>query len=200
MQKIVVPGEKIADTPLRLDDGLVEKNATYSTVIGIYDDERRTLIPLEGLWYPRRDDKIVGVIEEDKLNTYVVDLNAPYKGLIISKFVDTPFAAGDAIEAMIKEVDKTKTAILMRPRRLAGGKVMMVKPSKIPRIIGKNDTMIKQIMDFTKSSIVIGLNGVIWMKGGNIDLATAAILKIEEEAHTNGLTDRMREMLQKGAI
>ncbi|MDE1823331.1 MAG: hypothetical protein KGI00_00505 [Candidatus Micrarchaeota archaeon] len=200
MQKIVVPGEKIADAQLRLDDGLVENNATYSTVIGIYDDERKTLIPLEGLWYPRRDDRVVGVIEEDKLNTYVVNLNAPYKGLIISKFVDTPLAAGDSIEAMIKEVDKTKTAILMRPRRLAGGKVMMVRPSKVPRIIGKNDTMIKQIMDFTKSTIVIGLNGVVWMKGGNVDLATAAILKIEEEAHTSGLTERVREMLQKGAL
>lgn len=201
MQRVVVPGERIAETAIELDDGLVENGKTYSTVIGIFDDERRSLVPLEGLWYPKRDDSVIGLVEEDKLNTYVVSLNSPYKGLIISKFVDVELAAGDVIEAVVKEIDKTKTVILMRPRKLSGGKVMKIRPSKIPRVIGKNDTMVKQICALTKTTMVIGLNGVVWIGGGgNTDLATAAIMKIDEEAHTSGLTERVKEMLEKGGI
>lgn len=197
MQRIVVPGEKISDTPMRMEGTIVENNATYSTLMAMYDDQTKVLVPLEGLWYPRRDDTIVGVVEEDKLNTYVVGLNAPYKGLLITKFVDIELHAGDTIAAIVKELDKTQTVMLMRPRTLVGGKLLSVKASKVPRIIGRGNTMIKELSEGTGCSITVGNNGVIWLKGGNIDLATKAILKIEEEAHTAGLTERIKEMLQK---
>ena len=90
--------------------------------------------------------------------------------------------------------------MLMRPKALEGGKLISVKPSKIPRIIGKGNTMVKQITDGTGTSIIIGLNGLIWLKGGNIDLATAVILKIEEEAHTSGLTERIKAMLDSKKV
>jgi exosome complex component RRP4 len=196
MQRIVVPGEKISDAPMRLEHTIVENNATYSTVVGAYDDEHKTLVPLEGLWYPMHGDTIVGVIEEDKLNTYVVNLNAPYKGLLLAKFTEIEITTGDVVEGMVKELDKTQTAMLMRPRKLVGGKLIAVKPSKIPRIIGKGNTMIKELSEGTGCNIIVGQNGMIWLKGGNIDLATKAILKIEEEAHTTGLTERIKQMLQ----
>ena len=85
----------------------------------------------------------------------------------------------------------------MRERKLYGGKIIDVKPSKVPRIIGKNNTMIKQLTEGTKSTIIVGMNGRIWIKGGDVALTTKAILRIQEEAHTSGLTDRIREMLEK---
>lgn len=195
MKKLVVPGDVVAEKPLRVDNTIVEDGKTCSTVMGLYDEEAGSLIPLEGLWYPRPGEKAVGIVEEAKLNTYSVNLNAPYRGIIIAKFTEGNIVNGDIIEATVKELDKTGTIVLIRPRVLYGGKVLNVKPSKVPRILGKGDTMLKQIIDGTKSSVSVGVNGLIWIKGGNSDLATDAIIRIQEEAHVSGLTERIGEML-----
>ena len=84
------------------------------------------------------------------------------------------------------------------PRVLKGGMILKIKPIKVPRVIGKKSTMVKQISDSTKSQIVVGVNGVIWIQGGNAALAIEAILRIEEEAHVGGLTERIKLMLEKG--
>ena len=196
MRKIVLPGDIIAENPLRLDHTIVENGKTCSTVTGIYDDEKNTFIPMEGLWYPTPGEKIVGIVEEAKLNTDVIGLNAPYKGLVISKFSETSMVNGDIIEAVVKELDKTGTVILSRPRVLFGGKVIAIKSSKVPRLLGKQDTMIRQITEKTKSSISVGMNGLIWIKGGDSDLATTAIMRIQDESHIPGLTERIAKMLE----
>jgi exosome complex RNA-binding protein Rrp4 len=55
--------------------------------------------------------------------------------------------------------------------------------------------MIKQIAEGTKASLSVGMNGLIWVKGGDSDLATNAILRIQEESHVAGLTERIAKML-----
>lgn len=197
MRKIVVPGEIISDRPLRMEGSIIEDGKTCSTVMGVFDDEKGTLISLEGLWYPRPGEKVIGIIDEAKLNTYTVNLQAPYKGIIISKYTEDIMANGDIVEAIVKDVDKTGMAVLARARRLGGGKVVYIKPSKIPRILGKGNTMINQISDATKSSIEVGMNGLIWIKGGRIDLVLEALVKIQEEAHISGLTERVGSMLKE---
>ncbi len=198
MQRIVVPGEELADKPLRIDNTIIDGGRTYSTLMALYDDEKKILTPLEGLWYPRGGDNVIGIIEEDKFNVYTVALDAPYRGLIFSKDVEGDLIAGDIIEATVKELDKTKTAMLARPRRLSGGKILYLKPSKIPRVLGRGNTMIRQLSMETQSNIKVGMNGLIWLNGGNMDLATRAILTIQDEAHTNGLTERVKSMLEAG--
>ncbi|MGC8479810.1 MAG: KH domain-containing protein [Candidatus Micrarchaeia archaeon] len=195
MRRIVIPGELISETPLRILDTIVENNKTYSTIIGLFDDEKKTLIPLEGLWYPNRDDLVIGIIEESKLNTDIVILNAPYKGLIISKYSEGNMKTGDVIEANVKELDKTGTVILTRPRVLRDGKVIRIKPSKVNRLLGKNNTMINQISEGTKTKIIVGLNGLIWLNGGNLDLAIKAIETVCSKAHTSGLTEKIGKMV-----
>ncbi|MDE1869771.1 MAG: hypothetical protein KGH71_02175 [Candidatus Micrarchaeota archaeon] len=196
MSRIVVPGELLAQTPLRIENAIIEEEKTYSTVLGIYNEEKTSLVALEGLWYPIRGDIVIGIVEEARLNSYSVDLNSPYKGIIIAKFVETRLERGDVVECEVKEMDDTKTVVLMRPKKLFGGKVVDVRPSKIPRIIGKANTMVQQIRDGTKAVIMVGMNGRIWVKGGNVALAVEAILKIGEEAHTSGLTERIKTLLQ----
>ena len=195
MKKLAMPGDVLLSRPLRLEHTIVENGKTYATVLGIFDEERASFIPLESLWYPCENETAIGIIEESKLNVYTVNLNAPYKGIIISKYTRDSMSNGDIIEASVKELDKTGTVVLSRPRVLHGGKVLYVKPSKIPRIIGSNNTMIRQICKGTNSNISIGMNGMIWMSGGNTDLATEAISRIVKEAHISGLTNRISEML-----
>jgi exosome complex component RRP4 len=195
MKRLVIPGEILAAKPFRLDDTIVENGKTCSTAIGLFDEERGTMIPLEGQWYPRFGEMVVGIVEEAKLNVYIVNLNAPYKGLIISKYAEGDIRSGDVIEASVKELDKTGTAVLTRPRVLHGGKILRIKPSKVPRVMGKGNTMVRQIQAGTKTSITLGMNGLIWLKGGDIDLAIAAINRVQNEAHVPGLTERIAKML-----
>ncbi|MCR4369317.1 MAG: hypothetical protein NUV67_05425, partial [archaeon] len=49
--------------------------------------------------------------------------------------------------------------------------------------------------DGTGSSIIVGRNGRVWAKGGNLDLLRKAIEKIEAEAHMEHLTNRMEEFI-----
>ena len=58
--------------------------------------------------------------------------------------------------------------------------------------------MIKMLKNLTKSNIFVTQNGRIWLKGENIAydrLLIDAIKKIEREAHTVGLTDRISEYI-----
>jgi exosome complex component RRP4 len=45
----------------------------------------------------------------------------------------------------------------------------------------------------------VGQNGVIWIDGEpqDVALAMAAIRKIEDEAHTSGLTDKVKAFLEE---
>ncbi len=200
MQRIVVPGEKLTSTPVRIENTISDKNGTYTCIMGYFDEDRKSLIPLEGLWQPRSGDNVIGVIEEDKGTMYLINLKAPYKGLALAKFVDAELSAGDVVSATVKQLEKGGTVMLLKPTRLNGGKIMAVSPSRIPRIIGKGNSMLKQITEGTGTTIVIGLNGIIWLRGGKIDLATMAILKIVEEAHTTGLTERIKVLLSGNKV
>ena len=195
MQKIVVPGEKVVNTPVRIENTISDKNGTYACVIGFFDDARKILIPLEGVWQPRSGDTVIGIVEEDKGTMLIININAPYKGLALTKFLEADITTGDTIAATVKDLEKGGSVMLLKPTKLQGGKLISVSPSKIPRIIGSGNSMVKQISDGTGTKIIIGLNGIIWLSGGKMDIATSAILKIQEEAHTSGLTDRIKKMV-----
>jgi len=75
---------------------------------------------------------------------------------------------------------------------------MEIMPVRIPRVIGKKNSMVNMLEEKTKCDLFVGRNGRIWMRGEKIDLLKKAILKIEKEAHTSGLTERIKEFLEKG--
>ena len=84
-------------------------------------------------------------------------------------------------------------------KKLSGGKVIEVTPSKVPRMIGKQGSMISMIKDATGCNILIGQNGRVWIKGTNLEnenLVTKTIMKIEEESHIDGLTDKIKKLLE----
>jgi len=199
MRKIVLPGESIQNGAKRINGAYVSSNQTYAAVVGMYDDERGTLVPLEGVWLPNVGESVVGIITYSKKSVYEVTLTDFVGGLIIlDRYSREHFEVGDVIRATISAVERKNRAILERCEVLKGGVLLNIKSVKIPRVIGRGDTMIKQITEFTKSQIAVGRNGLIWINGGNIDLAISALVKIEKEAHTSGLTERVKQMLQAG--
>jgi exosome complex component RRP4 len=100
------------------------------------------------------------------------------------------------IEAEVRDFRKFEDEALVsltRPKVLHGGMLVAVKPTKVPRILGKANTMIKQIAEGTGSSLVVGMNGMLWIKGGDMNLVEKLIREVEEKAHTNGLTDKIKQ-------
>ncbi len=209
--RTILPGDKISDTPLRAENAIVEGGKTYATVIGMLDETKGTFIPLETVWYPREGDYVIGIVENSKNRVYTVYLESPFRGLILPpprpRFRDMRhehterqevLQIGDVVSVFVREVKREADQIILildRPRRLMGGKLVDVRPSKVPRILGRANTMLTQLQDMTKSTILVGLNGLVWIKGGNVPLAQKAIAKIQDEAHVSGLTERIKEML-----
>ncbi|MFH1448615.1 MAG: exosome complex protein Rrp4 [Candidatus Micrarchaeota archaeon] len=193
--KIVVPGEILADKPVRIPDTFIEDGKTYSEIIGLFYEQDMRLIVLEGAYIPMDGDYVVGVVEEVKFAGYVVNINSPYGAFLSTKETRAKFDMGDIIFAKVKGVDEVKNVDLYGARKLQDGKIVEISPVKIPRVIGKKSSMLNMLTDATKSEIYVGKNGRLWITGGNSALATRAILKIEKEAHTPGLTDRMKEFL-----
>jgi exosome complex component RRP4 len=104
--------------------------------------------------------------------------------------------------AQVIAFDRTRDPLLTTKGRGLGkvtsGLVARITATKIPRIIGKKGSMITMLKKETATDIIPGQNGVILVTGTNRDqerVAVEAIYMIEREAHTTGLTDRVRAMI-----
>ena len=83
--------------------------------------------------------------------------------------------------------------------KLEGGRIITINGHKVPRVIGKEGSMINLIKDNTNTEITVGQNGRVWIKG-DLDgetKATEAIKLIERESGSEGLTEKVEEFLKK---
>lgn len=80
---------------------------------------------------------------------------------------------------------------------LKDGYLLEISPSKIPRVIGKKDSMISILRKESGCEIIAGQNGVIWINGAaeRIKLAIEALRYIEGHSHQSGLTDYIKNMI-----
>ncbi|EQD63266.1 exosome complex RNA-binding protein Rrp4, partial [mine drainage metagenome] len=115
---------------------------------------------------------------------------------------------GDYVYAKILSINEIKESwITMKDvglKKLEGGTLVTISAPKVPRIIGKGGSMVNMIKDSTHTRIMVGQNGIIWLDGApeNVIVAIDAIRMVEKEAHTVGLTDRVKKFLEdkKGEI
>jgi exosome complex component RRP4 len=110
---------------------------------------------------------------------------------------------GDILIVKVLSADRLNKPELTTVGKYLGkrrdGLVISIDPPKIPRVIGRSGSMIKMLKDLTKCNIFVTQNGRIWLKGEDIAherLLIDAVKKIEKEAHTVGLTDRMSEYIE----
>ncbi|MFA6048601.1 MAG: exosome complex protein Rrp4 [Candidatus Micrarchaeia archaeon] len=195
MKQIVLPGTKIADVAKRFEGSFVDGNATFASVVSLRQDDR--VIPLKGHYVPRMGDYVVGIVKEVRFSGFSVDLNSPYDGSISAKETREAFEVGDVISAKIRSVDEVHEPLLVEPRKLWGGRLIDVESVKVPRIIGRNGSMLSMLKAYSKSDLFVGKNGRIYLKNGDVALAAIAVLKICREAHLTGLTDRIKAFLEK---
>jgi exosome complex component RRP4 len=114
-------------------------------------------------------------------------------------------SVGDIVLLNIVDVSETKRITVSMQdhglRKLTGGMVIDVSPSKVPRVIGRNGSMIQMLKNETGCRIYVGQNGRIWIDGDvdNIVKAIQAIQMIEDEAHNLGLTEKVKKFLEQSS-
>ena len=174
------------------------------------------VIPLTGRYYPKIGDYVIGTVKGTVYETaWEVNINAPYTAILNAndyyREIDpfrTPLrrimSPGTTIYAYVREVAPNRAIyITMRQRGsrvLKGGRLIEISPAKVPRVIGRKRSMISMIVKETGCRMLVGQNGLVWIKAKKpeiADLVERAIRKIEAEAHTSGLTDRIKEMIVK---
>jgi len=213
-RKLVITGELLGKG--KAGHGAYEENGSvFSKYIGLAEQRGDIfiVIPLGGVYNPKRGDGVIGKIEEIIASKWFIDINSPYEAVLtlsegVEEFVDLTkadlskyFDYGDLIFAEIVSVNRQKQILLtMRSRKcrkLRGGRLIKVTPAKVPRIIGKAGSMVEMIKQTTGTQIVVGQNGIVWVRGDNEDIAAEAVLIIEEKSHLHGLTDHMKNMLEE---
>jgi exosome complex component RRP4 len=212
--KIVLPGEFVDDLRGRkTGTGVyIDGDKVFAEVLGVPRSGMYeiSVVPLAGKYIPQFGDKVIGVVKEVEISGWMIDINSPYVGYLpvsegVEEFVDNRvdltrfYNKGDIIFCRISRVTKSKSVqCSMRDimaRKLNGGTVIKVTPSKVPRIIGKNGSMINLIKTATKTEISTGQNGYIWLRGDRKELAIEAILTIDRESHMPGLTEKIERMV-----
>ncbi|MHA2112992.1 MAG: exosome complex RNA-binding protein Rrp4 [Candidatus Hodarchaeales archaeon] len=201
--QLVIPGEILAR-----GQGVIGLVKIKNNDIGV--------VPLEGCYIPLEGDIIIGKISRVGMTSWNVDIRGPYVGTLrVSSVLDRDFDSlresltrvlnlGDVIQAEITYFDRTRDPVLTMQgrglRKITRGRLIEVDPVKIPRIIGKKGSMIQLLKNMTNAQILVGQNGRIVVSANNAStesLVITAIRKIETEAHTSGLTDRIREYLEE---
>ncbi|MBU5678310.1 MAG: exosome complex RNA-binding protein Rrp4 [Candidatus Aenigmatarchaeota archaeon] len=211
-RRLVLPGEELG-YGIAGSGTYIEKGIVVSKILGLADERNGTkfVIPLSGVYNPKRGDGVIGIIKDIVSSKWLVDINSPYLATLslsdaLNEFIDLTkedltkyYDINDVIFTKVLNVSRNKLVTLTmkekRCRKLYGGTIIKVTPSKVPRIIGRKGSMVELIKEKTGCQIVVGQNGLIWIKGENKRLATEAILKIENYAHKVGLTDKIKEFL-----
>lgn len=215
---IVTPGEELAVGMDFLPAfGVFRENEKLiASRVGIVNVSGRLvkLIPLVGRYAPRRDDVVIGKILDMTMSSWFVDINHFSDAVLSFKEVREfiPRGAelagyynyGDWIIARVINVSKSKIVEMsMRGpglRRLDKGRIVKLNPAKIPRVIGREASMINMVKDMTKCDIFVGQNGYIWLRGEDPEkerIAVETLQYIERESHQVGLTEKVKEFLEK---
>jgi exosome complex component RRP4 len=209
-KQLVAPGDVVFDgDEIRPHTGVYDENGKIkSKYVGVveYGGSSVRVVPMSGRYIPQEGDIVIGEISSVGYSNWRVDLDSPYESMMkidvaVDEYIDLEeddltdyFDVGYAVVTKVTNVtegfDVNVSMDDKRCRKLRGGRVIKISPSKVPRVIGRKGTMVKQLKNKTDCKIIVGQNGLVWIKGDHANTAAKAVKKIEEEAHINGLTEK----------
>ncbi len=218
----VTPGEKLVESMeflpgrncFREGDNIHAKKAGLLHISG----RVLSVIALNGIYMPQRDDMIIGEVTDVQSNGWVVEVGAPYSAYLplsgVRGYIDSAktdmskvYGVGDMIYGKIKMVSSTQSVHISMfdrmCRKFSGGRILTVNPAKVPRIIGKSGSMIDMIKRKTGCRIVVGQNGIVWLEGDNPQIEEFVIEligTIQDKSHMEGLTNEIERMLEKKGL
>jgi exosome complex component RRP4 len=215
---IVTPGETIAEGmdffpgigTYRYEDRILANQT------GLLHVEGKVLktTPLAGRYLPAKNDVVIGRVSDILMSGWRIDINSPYSSVLplkdatfdfIKKGADLTeyFSLEDYVVCKITQVTSQNLIdVSMKGpglRKLRGGQFILVNAAKVPRIIGRQGSMVSMVKKGTGCQIAVGQNGIVWISGEPTSeiIAVEAVRKIEREAHVSGLTDNMKKFLEE---
>jgi len=215
-RKIVIPGEVIATGDDYLPGEGTEKlnGNIIAHRYGLLEESGKLvkIIPLSGVYQARRGNVVIGNVENVTFNGWIVDIGVPETAFLslteVPMYVnknglEEVMDIGDMIIAKIWGMNKRGVDLSIKSRGLGKideGIIVKVNPNKVPRIIGKEGSMINLIKDETGCNITVGQNGLIWIKGNKIEdelFAKKAIMFIAERSFISGLTEEVTKWFKE---
>lgn len=215
---IVTPGEVIAEGMDYLPgDGTMRRGEDIiATMLGLMSLKGRLvkITPVAGGYLPVKNDMIIGKVVDIIMSGWRVEINSAYSALLPLRDASSNFIPrgadltqfytfDDYIACRISNVTSQNLVDLtMRGpglKKLTGGRIIELSPVKVPRIIGKNGSMVSMLKRASDCQIIVGQNGLVWVEGEpEKEIAIIdAMHMIAERAHTSGLTDQVKELLEK---
>ncbi|MEA3329446.1 MAG: exosome complex RNA-binding protein Rrp4 [Nanoarchaeota archaeon] len=214
-KEIVIPGEVIGGKDmLPGDNAYKDGENVLAQRYGFVETHGKVIkvIPISGVFVPRRGNVIIAQVTDITFNGWLADMGIAYNSFLpvaeIPKYLDKNSLAefleiGDFFTAKIRSVKQKGIDLTMDSRgmgKLEGGMIVTINPNKVPRVIGKEGSMIKIIKDASDCRITVGQNGLVWIKGDKIEdelLARKAIEFITEKSLVSGLTEMVEKFLKE---
>jgi len=214
-RQLIIPGEIIASGEDFLPGENTEKrgNDIVALKYGLAEESGKLIkvIPLSGVYHPRRGNIIIGKVSETRFNGWAINIRAPEEAFLtlteVPRYVnkdglDEVMKIGDMVVAKIWNINKRGIDLSIKSRGLGKideGIILEVNPNKVPRIIGKEGSMVKLIKDETGCNITVGQNGLIWIKGDKVEdelFAKKAVLFVAEKSFISGLTEEVKKWFE----
>ena len=214
-RKIIIPGEVIIKGEEYLPGEGTEKRGDEIIALryGLAEESNKLVkvIPLSGTYQPRRRNIVIGEVKKITFNGWFIDISASDDAFLslteVPKYVNKEeleevMDIGDMVVAKIWEVNRERIDLTIKSRGLGKideGIIVKINPHKVPRAIGKGGSMINLIKDKTNCNIIVGQNGLIWIKGNNIEselFAKKAILFVTERSFVSGLTEEVKNWFE----
>lgn len=219
IKKIVIPGELIAAGNEYLPGEGTEKRkeGIVALKFGLAEEANKLIkvISLSGTYQPRRGNVVIGRVENVTFNGWVINIDTAQNAFLplmeTPRYVDKDameevMDIGDIVVAKIWNVNKRGIDLTIKMHgfgKLERGLIMTINSNKVPRVIGKEGSMIALIKEETKCRITVGQNGIISIEGDNVEdeiLAKRAIMFVSEKSFMSGLTEELKKWFetQKG--
>ena len=215
-RKTIIPGELIIEGEDYLPGEGTEKkdNKIYALRYGLAEESNKLIkvIPLSGVYEPRRGNVIIGKVEMLTYNGWVINIGSSENAFLplteVPRYVNKDdleevMGIGDMAIIKIVSLNKRGIDVTIKARglgRIDEGLIFEINSNKVPRVIGKEGSMIKLIKDETNTNITVGQNGKILIKGESIEselLAKKVIKHIVEKSFISGLTDEVNNWFKE---
>jgi len=215
--QFVLPGDIIVTGHYTPEQNvIIDGDRVIATTVGFSEikDSNVGVISLTGFYIPKIDDLIIGKVISFSALSWEIDINSYYSAILPASDIfgrdftssrdnlSLKLAKGDLIAARIVNTGSREPLITISGQDLGkidSGELVKITPSKVPRLIGKQGSMIQAIEGATNSSITIGQNGWIIVSNDETNgllKAIEAIRLVDEQAHVANLTDKVNKMFE----
>lgn len=214
-RQIVIPGETVVSGSKYLpgDGAYRDGEDIVAKRYGVADisDKHIRVIPISGAYYPRRGNTIIGTIVDVLFNGWLINFGGAQNAFLsvseVPRYINRNelreyLDFGESIVVKVWDVKSRGVDVSMKMRgfgKIEGGMIINVSANKVPRIIGREGSMVRMLKDSTGCDITVGQNGKVWIAGPNTEaeLQTKEIIEfIVENTTTSGLTDKVEKFIK----